>query len=180
MAGTTFNVTVNAVDGNWNVMSSVTDTVGITSSDVNATLPGNAGLAAGTGTFSVNLKTAGSWTATATNITDGRKTANTSPGITVNVGGFEKLQVLVPGETASPGSGTGKTGAPIAQTAGTSFNVTVNAVDANWNVVSTVTDTVGITSSEVNAGLPANAAIVGGTKTLSVTLKTVGSWTVTA
>src|SRR6185295_18787105 len=153
-AGTTFNVTVNAVDANWNLVSS-TDTAGITSSDANASLPANAALVAGTKTFSVTLKTAGSRTVTATDSTDGGKTANTSPSITVNAGAFTKLQLLVPGETAAPGTGTGKTGAASAQTAGTAFNVTVNAVDANWNVVN-ANHTVGLTSSDANAALPIN------------------------
>ena len=82
-----------------------------------------------------------------------------------------KLQLLVPGETASPGTTTGKTGTPTAQTAGTPFTVTVNAVDTYWNVVSS-THTIAITSSDANAGLPANAALVGGTHTFSVTLNT--------
>jgi len=42
----------------------------------------------------------------------------------------------VPGETAAPGTATGKTGAPTAQPAGTAFNVTVRSVDADWNLVS--------------------------------------------
>ncbi len=179
-AGTSFNLTVNAVDANWNLVNTVTDTAGITSSDANATLPGNAALAAGTKTFSVTAKTAGSATFTATDITDGSKTANTSPATTINAGAFTKLQILMPGEAAAPGTGTGKTGSPSAQTAGTSFNVTVNAVDANWNVVSTVTDTAGITSSDANATLPANAALAAGTKTFAVTAKTAGSATFTA
>src|SRR6185503_15965502 len=128
--------TVNAVDANWNALTSVTDTVGITSSDTNAVLPANAALVAGTKTFSVTLNTAGSRTVTATDIDDGSKPANTSPAITVNAGAFVKLQLLVPGETAAPGSATGKNGSPAAQAAGTSYNVTVNAVDANWNLVS--------------------------------------------
>jgi len=49
------------------------------------------------------------------------------PAITVNVGVFAKLQVLVPGESAAPGTVNGKTGTPTAQTAGTAFTVTVNA-----------------------------------------------------
>ena len=61
-------------------------------------------------------------------------TANTSPATTVNGGAFAKLQILLPGETAAPGTATGKTGTPSAQTAGGAFNVTVNAVDANWNL----------------------------------------------
>ena len=295
-AGTSFNVTVNAVDANWNLVNTVTDTAAITSSDANATLPGNAALVAGTKTFAVTAKTAGSATFTATDISDGSKTANTSPATTINAGAFTKLQLLMPGETAAPGSGTGKTGSPVgsdrrhqlqrdrergrceleprqhrhrhrrdhrapmptrpclptrpwsraprpspspprppeappsprptsataarppntspattinagafaklqllmpgetaapgtgtgktgspsAQTAGTSFNVTVNAVDANWNLVNTVTDTAGITSSDANASLPGNAALVAGTKTFSVTAKTAGSATFTA
>src|SRR5207245_9129410 len=118
-------------------------------------------------------------TLTATDVTDGTKISNTSPSITVNVGAFVKLQVLVPGETAAPGSITGKTGTPTSQPTGTAFNVTVNAVDANWNLVNTVTHTVGITSSDPSATLPANAALVSGTKALSVTLKTGPSQTVT-
>src|SRR5207244_1658699 len=92
-----------------------------------------------------------------------------------------RLQLLVPGETAAPGSATGKTAdsSPTAQTAGTAFTVTVNAVDANWNLIST-NDTVAITSSDANATLPTNAPLVGGTKTFSVTLKTASSKTVTA
>src|SRR5204862_3979492 len=148
-------------------------------SDANAALPANGALAAGTRTASVTLKTAGSATITASDVTTPARTANTSPSITVNAGAINKLQLLVPGETAAPGTATGKTGTPSAQAAGTAFNVTVNAVDANWNPV-TSTDTVGITSSDANASLPANAALVAGTKTFSVTPKTAGSRTVTA
>ena len=96
---------------------------------------------------------AGASTVTATDQTDGAKSANTSPSTTINAGAFSKLQILLPGETANPGSASGKTGSPSAQTAGSSFNVTVNAVDANWNVVNT-NDTVHITSSDANAVLP--------------------------
>jgi hypothetical protein len=55
--------------------------------------------------------------------------------------------------------------------------VTVNAVDANWNLVSTAVDTVNISSSDASAVLPANAALVAGTRAFSVTLKTAGSAT---
>lgn len=178
-AGSVFSFTVNAVDANWNVVSS-TNTVAITSSDVNATLPSDAALVAGTKSFSITLNTAGTKTVTATNYTDPAKTANTSPSITVNVGAFSKLQLLMPGETASPGASTGKTGTPSAQTAGSAVTVTVNAVDANWNLVNSITDNIGITSSDASATLPSNAVLVAGTKTYSVTFKTAGSATVTA
>ena len=49
---------------------------------------------------------------------------------------FVKLQVLMPGETAAPYTTTGKTGTPDPQPIGVSFNITVNAVDDVWNIVS--------------------------------------------
>jgi hypothetical protein len=91
-----------------------------------------------------------------------------------------KLQVLLPGETAAPGTATGKTGTPDPQTAGANVAVTVNAVDDKWNLVKYVTDNVTITSSDSNASLPADAALVGGTQTFTVIFGTQGSQTVTA
>src|SRR5207247_864923 len=126
------------------------------------------------------LKTAGSATVTASDITDNAKAASTSPAITVNAGAFTKLQILVPGESAAPGTTSGKGGTPTAQTAGSAFSVTVNAVDANWNVVTNIGDTVGITSSDSNATLPSNLALTGGAQTFGVTLRTIGSATASA
>jgi len=128
-------------------------------------------LSAGSGTFSVTLKTGGSATVTASDVTNGGITANTSASVTVNKGTFNKLQILLPGETAAPGSASGKTGSPTAQTSGTAFNATVNAVDANWNLIST-NDTVHITASDTNATLPTDTALSAGNGTFSVTLKT--------
>src|SRR6185436_2127987 len=76
-----------------------------TSSDSNATLPATNALAAGTRSFSVTLATPGSQTATATDITDGTKTANTSPAITVNIGAANKLTIQTqPSSTATAGN----------------------------------------------------------------------------
>ena len=105
--------------------------------------------------------------------------SGSSAAFTVVAGTFTKLQVLVPGEIAAPGTTSGTTGNPTTQMVGSPFTVTVNAVDPNWNVV-TSTDVVGITSSDPAATLPASAALVGGTRTFSVTLNTVGGRTVTA
>jgi len=137
-------------------------------------------LVAGTQNFSLTFKTAGTRTVTASNLTHTVITANTSPSITVNAGAFAQLQLLAPGETAVPGTASGKTGTPTAQTACAAFNVTVNAVDANWNLTSSATDTVVLTSSDANAILPANTALVSGTRALAVTLTTGTNATVTA
>ena len=181
-AGTAFTVTVNAVDANWNLISTVGDTVGITSSDANATLPADAALVSGSQTFSVTLNTSGSRTVTATDITDGSKTANTSPAITVNAGAFVKLQLLVPGETAAPGTPSGKTGTPTDRVAGTSFTVTVNGVDANWNKISSLDGsayTMHLTSADANSTMPSDGNLSLGSVVFTVTLKTAGSTTLT-
>src|SRR5439155_19920532 len=102
--------------------------------DPNASYPSNNALSSGARTLSLTNNTAGSWTLTATDTSDGTKTASTSPAMTVNAGAFANLQLLAPGETAVPGTTTGKSGIPTGQTAAAAFSVTVNAVDANWNL----------------------------------------------
>ncbi|MBP7008791.1 MAG: hypothetical protein KBC66_03150 [Kiritimatiellae bacterium] len=177
-AGTELTVTANAVDAYWNVVSSVMDAVGITSTDANAVLPSNAALAAGTQTYPVTFKTAGTWTLTAMDASDGGKTLNTSPSITVGAGALAKLLMILPGETWMPGTATGKTGTPSVQTAGTGFNVTVYSVDDDWNLVS-CTHTIAVTSSDGTAQLPANIALSGGMRARTIVNRTVGMQTLT-
>ncbi len=94
-----------------------------------------------------------------------------------------QLQVLLPGETNAPGTATGKIGTPIPQSTSTPTTVTVNAVDANWNIVS-VSDSVHITSSDGSAFLPNDESLVNGTVTFSgangLLFQSQGSQTVTA
>src|SRR5207247_2544173 len=191
-------IVVNAVDANWNVVSTATPNVTIGSSDSNATIAdddgasaGNLTLVAGTRTLSsFTFKTAATRTITATDAAAVLATS-TSANVTVNAGAVTKLQILLPGEVAAPGTATGKTAAtPTAQTAGTAIGsgIVVNAVDANWNVVSTATTNVTITSSDANATIAddngaaaGNLTLVAGTGALSsFTFKTVGTRTVTA
>lgn len=72
------------------------------------------------------------------------------------------------------------TSATPTPTAGTAFNITVTALDANNSTVTTFAGTVNFTSSDVQAVLPASATIANGTGTASVTLKTAGPQTITA
>src|SRR5262249_27745516 len=109
----------------------------------------------------------------------GTLTNATSTNIVVSAGALAKLQLLVPGEAAAPGTPTGKTGSPIAQTAGAPFTVTVNSVDANWNVFST-NPTTPTTLSAPTAPAPPTAPLPNGTRPLTLTPKTAGSATVTA
>jgi hypothetical protein len=67
---------------------------------------------------------------------------------------FTKLLILLPGETNAPNTATGKTGTPIPvdlySGTGGQENITVLAVDSHWNPVGGVTDTIYITSSDLN------------------------------
>jgi hypothetical protein len=68
-SGTSFNVTVTALDAGNHTATGYAGTLHFTSSDAAATsLPSNSTLTAGTGTFSATLKTAGNQTITATDI----------------------------------------------------------------------------------------------------------------
>jgi hypothetical protein len=139
---------------------------------------GNISMGQGNATLSgfIYYKDGAAGTAT---VTAAGGTTQDTQSITVTAGTFSKLQLLVPGETATPGTSTGKSGTPTGQTGTVPFNVTVNSVDANWNPVSS-TDTIHIASSDAAATLPSNAALVAGTKTFSISLNTAGSATITA
>ena len=51
---------------------------------------------------------------------------------------YTRLQVILPGESAAPGTPSGKSGTPLAQTAGVPFSITVRACDDQWNLVAGV------------------------------------------
>ncbi len=180
-AGAAFNVTVTASDIVGNIVTNYAGTIAFSSTDAYAAFSPTsyAFLAAdnGTRTFvnGATLNTAGTQTVSVT----GSSKTGTSGSITVSAGAFDRLLVLVPGETAVPGSPTGRTGTPATQTAHAPFTFTVVATDAHWNPVSS-THTVAITSSDPAAVLPANAALVAGSRTFSITLETGGPTTVTA
>ena len=91
-----------------------------------------------------------------------------------------QLQILLPGQTATPGVAPGKTGTPNPQMAGAPFTVTVNALDANFNLVTTGWRELVFVSSDAQAVLPGEVALLGGTGTFSVTLNTPGTQTLTA
>jgi autotransporter-associated beta strand protein len=109
----------------------------------------------------------------------GAITTTTPPTVTTTVLPFSNLLVLAPNQTHAPGTATGKAGGVVSQLQGSSFSVTVLSVDAYFNAVSSG-DTVGILSSDNTATLPADAALVTGTNTYSVTFNQRGSFTVTA
>ncbi len=95
-------------------------------------------------------------------------------------GPYSQLQILLPGESAAPGTLTGKVGSPNPQTVGTPFQVTVRACDATWNRVTTVGNLVALGSSDASALLPPPTSLVSGEAVLSVTFNAAGSFTISA
>ncbi|WP_175269460.1 hypothetical protein [Mucilaginibacter humi] len=80
----------------------------LASSDANAVLPADAALVAGTQTFNVTLKTAASKNNYGKRCYHTCQVINTSTPVVVGSAAFVKMQILMPGETAAPGSATGK------------------------------------------------------------------------
>ncbi|HEY6194949.1 MAG TPA: hypothetical protein VI504_07910 [Candidatus Eisenbacteria bacterium] len=97
-----------------------------------------------------------------------------------NAGSYTRIQILLPGETAAPGTPSGKTGTPRAQTAGVPFTIAVNACDDTWTPVTSVTNVVQILASDASATLPAPASLAAGAASFTVTLNAAGSFTLYA
>ena len=68
---------------------------------------------------------------------------------------------------------------PSPAIAGTSFNYIVTATDAYGHVATSYSRTIGTTSTDVSAVLPASAALTNGIGTFAITLKTAGSKMIT-
>jgi len=106
-------------------------------------------------------------------------TAQPSASFGVDPGPAAKLQILLPGEVAAPGTASGKTGTPSAQTSGVAIlnNVRVNAVDADWNVISSAAADVAISSSDVAAAIADDNGAADGNVTLAAGSGTESSFT---
>jgi hypothetical protein len=180
-AGQAVSATLTLQDGFGNLTTGYTGTVHITSSDARAVLPVNytfTSADAGTHTFSVTLKTAGSQSITATDTVTGSVTG--TAGIVVSPAAAAKLVLTMPASVMH----------------GAAFSLTLTVQDAYGNVVTGYTGSVHFTSSDGAATMPANytftaadagvhtfanAAILRkrGTQTVTVTDLATGGLTVT-
>jgi hypothetical protein len=99
---------------------------------------------------------------------------------------FTQLQVLLPGESPAPNTPSGKTGTPdpVFLSLGGTVDVTVRAVDPDWNLITGPNDTIHLTTDDGLAFVPGDAAMVNGVVTFtgvnSVTFGATGSFTITA
>jgi hypothetical protein len=170
-AGAAHTFTVTAYRGSGIVNTTYFGTVHLSSSDPQvmsgAQLPADytfSTLDNGTHTFAAYLLTAGTQSITATD-TQTASVVGTQTGIVVSPAAASTFVV---------------TAAPASITAGGSATVTVTAYDAYGNVATVYGGTVHLTSSDGQAVLPADASLINGTGTFTVTLSTAGSQTVTA
>ena len=171
-AGTVQTLTVEAEDPYGNEATDYTGQIHFTSTDLQAVLPANytfTVLDDGQHTFTggVTLETAGSQTVTATDIDTA--ITGTSPSVIVTAAAADHFVL------------TGLSAA----VAGTAQSLTVEAEDQYGNQATGYTGTVHFTSTDLQAGLPANYAFInadGGLHTFTngVTLETAGPQTVTA
>jgi hypothetical protein len=100
---------------------------------------------------------------------------------------FTKLQILLPGMTATPNVSPGYSGTPTAQQADDAgdypFNVIVNSVSPDWYVVNGATDTIALSCPDLNflvASTPQDLNLNNGTVTFSVVFLADGSSQITA
>ena len=154
--GTAFTVTVTALDALNKTVPTYAGTVHITSSDGSATLPADAKLTLGAGTFSVTLRAGGSFTVTATDTVKGSITG-TSSGISVPYPATNFL-VSMPGSTVQ----------------NTWFTVTVTARDQFNNTVPTYAGTVSFTANDYGGSIPGNTGLTNGAGSFSAYFPNIG------
>ena len=94
---------------------------------------------------------------------------------------FVKLQVFCRARRTRPARSPARSARRSPQTVGVPFDLTINACDAVWDIVS-ASDTVAITSDDVSAWVPPNTALVNGTVTIlgNTYFGSSGTWTITA
>jgi S-adenosylmethionine hydrolase len=169
-AGTAETFSVTMIDTYGNMATGYTGLLSVTSSDPQAARLANYQVfpeQQDSFTFTATLKTAGMQTL---RVTDNNNSSITGsePNITVNPAALSTLRLI---------------NFPSPVTAGTSHNVTVAAVDAYGNVVTSYSGTVHFTSTDPLAVLPANYTFTSGqsdSHNFSVVLKSAGVWSITA
>jgi hypothetical protein len=179
-AGSTFNLTIRAVDQFWNRVPGVNNTVGLSSTDPFAGLPADTTLNNGELTFPATLYKAGVQTITAADIDSSGIADHTSSPVNVLPGPYSRIVLIAPGEYSAAGTAEGRAGTPTDQSINFSFTVTVFATDAWWNPIGGVTDVMRITSGDPLAQLPPDTPMIDGRVDLIVRLATGGFQQLTA
>jgi hypothetical protein len=179
-AGVAGTATVQAISSNYVPAASATGTVTLASDDAFASFGAPQALVNGAATIGFTLFAAEP-SPRATHVTasaffgSGVSTASVIPA------GLARLQIVLPGEAPSPGSPTGRAGAPYPRVKGIAFSAIVRAVDSFWNEVSTVTDSFALAASASSSTVPGPAALALGQATAGgIVLYATGTFTLSA
>ncbi len=173
-AGSSFQVTVRAVDAYWNLVGGISDRVALSSTDPFAEVPADTALVNGQLVVPCRLFLAGEQQITAQDLDQPAIEPDTSNPVLVVAGPFARLLILAPGEDPAPGTESGRSGEATDQSINYAFTVTVLATDEHWNPVHGVSDVVHITSNDPLATLPADTPLTDGAADLTVRLATGG------
>lgn len=179
-AGSSFSLTIRAVDDFWNRVPGVAARVELTSSDAFAKMPAETTLVNGELILPATLYKSGSQTISVSDLDSVDIDPHESSPVMVLSGPYARVLILAPGESLAPGTETGRTGTPTDQSINFSFVVTVYATDSWWNPVTGVTDVIRITSSDTMAELPPDAPLVDGQASMNCRLSTGGFQRITA
>ena len=179
-AGTSFTLTIRAVDNFWNRVPGVTPRVGLTSTDAFAGMPAETTLVNGELILPVTLYKSGYQTISAADLDSPGITPHTSSSVLVLGGPYARILLLAPGESLAPGTENGRTGTATDQSINFAFTLKVYATDNWWNPVTGVTDVIRITSTDPMAQLPSNTAMVDGVASMNIRLSTGGYQQITA
>ena|GEM_PF-657120 len=175
-ADAAYDVDVYATDEYWNRVN-VSYEVELESGDGEADTPLYANLTDGHHTFSVTMRTPGTWFVAANDPVRQEIGSFVSQDIAVH---YSHLQILLPGETAAVGTETGKTGTPTPQVAGVPFPVIVRAVNANFEPVPTDRVVARLGTTDYSADMPAAEPMLNGETTAYMTFNSAGTFTVSA
>jgi len=159
-SGVPFNAIVTALDAFNNAAASYTGAVHFTSTDSAATMPANATLSAGTGTFSVVLKTAGSQTITASDAGNS-SIAGTSAAISVSALPDLVITSLTAASAAIPGGQISTSVTVLNQGAGAAGQFVVEFYFSAGSAIST-------SSVDTGSGCTVAGLAAGASKTCTV------------
>jgi len=108
-------------------------------------------------------------------------TSNILTPVDMSVNSFIKARITGwAGYCGPPVTHFSVTGFPSPSTVGTAGSITVTALDGSNQIQTNYDRTVSITSSDPNVVPPVSATLTNGVGMFNVTLKTVGTWTITA
>lgn len=165
VAGQPFNVRIDAINSDGKVVANYNEEIILFASTGNGTLS-RTGVRLTNGSWEGELSTTRADGAVAIFAADLVEPPNTHTGsssfFAVVPDSLVGWQIVYPGQTITPGLQFGFNSAPTPQAAGDSIHIVVRAVDAFWNTVPGVQDSIAFSATDRFAVLPDSAKLENG------------------